>query len=368
MRVSEIHVYGKELPVVDGPYTMSTMTLHSIDTTIVKLVTDTGLVGWGEVAPLGPNYQPAHALGARAVLAELAPSLVGVSARHPLLLYRHMDGRLNGHRYAKAAIDIAVADLLAKHHGIRVCELLGGAAAERVPAYYAIGIGDPDETVARALAKIDEGYRRLQLKVGGRDVATDIAVVRTVWERIGHRVQLVVDANRGLTAADAMRLSLACRDIPFALEQPCNTMDEVAAIRPQIVHPIILDENLEDLGAVLRAISLGLCDGFGLKVSRVGGLSAMATIRDVCAARSIPHTCEDSWGGDITAAAIVHVAATVEPRLLEGAWTAGVYIDEHYDPERGIEVRDGHFDVPTGPGLGVEPDESRIGELVASYG
>lgn len=66
MRISEIHVYQKHLPIVGGPYTMSRITLHSIDTTIVKMVSDTGLVGWGEVAPIGPIYQPQHAQIGRA--------------------------------------------------------------------------------------------------------------------------------------------------------------------------------------------------------------------------------------------------------------------------------------------------------------
>ena len=367
MRISEIHVYQKDLPVVDGPYTMSTMTLHSIDTTIIKLVSDSGLVGWGEVAPIGPLYQPQHALGARAALAQMAPGLIGQSCLTPLLLRRHMDGLLNGHNYAKAAIDIAIMDLLGKHYKVRVCDLLGGAERERLPAYFATGIGEPDEIARLVQDKVDQGYGRIQIKAGGRDVAIDIAVVRKVWEVVGDRVQLVVDTNRGMTAADAMRLSLACREIPFAFEQPCNTMEEVASIRAQIAHPIILDENLENLSEVLRAISMRVCDGFGLKLTRMGGLNAMATIRDICAARSIPHTCEDSWGGDIVAASVVHIGATVEPRLLEAIWTAGIYIEENYDPENGINVDEGHFALPSGPGLGINPDESRIGTRLASY-
>ena len=99
----------------------------------------------------------------------------------------------------------------------------------------------------------------------------------------------------------------------------------------------------------------------------MGGLNAMATIRDICANRSMPHTCEDTWGGDIIAAAVLHIAATVEPRMLEAVWTAGNYIEENYDPENGINVDAGHFDLPSAPGLGVTPDESRIGDLVASF-
>jgi L-alanine-DL-glutamate epimerase-like enolase superfamily enzyme len=278
-----------------------------------------------------------------------------------------MDALLNGHNYAKAAIDIAVMDMMGKYFDRRVSDLLGGAESERLPAYYAVGIGDPDETSRLAGAKVAEGYRRIQIKAGGRDVAIDIAVVKKVWEQIGGKAQLVVDTNRGMTASQAMRLSLACRDIPFAFEQPCNTMEEVAAIRPQIAHPIIIDENTECLNDVLRAISMGVCDGFGLKMTRLGGLNAMATVRDVCAARSMPHTCEDSWGGDIISVAVLQIAATVEPRLLEAVWTAGSYIEENYDPENGIKVDGGYFDLPTGPGLGINPDESRIGKLSASF-
>ena len=367
MRITEIHIYRKELPVLDGPYTMSTMAIHSLDATIIKMVCDSGLVGWGEVVPLGPLYQPQHARGARAAIAELAPGLIGHDSLNPLLLRRRMDELLNGHLYAKAAIEIAQMDLMAKNYGVRVCDLLGGAAVDRVPAYFATGIGSPDDIARLSRDKADQGYRRIQIKAGGRDVSVDIEVVRKVWETVGNRVQIVVDPNRGMTAADAKRLSLSCSDIPFALEQPCRTMEEVVSIRSQIVHPIILDECLEGLNDVMRAISMGACDAFGLKITRMGGLNAMATIRDICAARSIPHTCEDSWGGDILAAAIVHIASTVEPRLLEAAWTPGNYIEEHYDPENGIQVQGGQFKLPDGMGLGISPDENRIGSLQASY-
>ena len=367
MRISEIHVYQKQLPIIGGPYTMSRITLHSIDSTIVKLVSDTGLVGWGEVAPLGSVYQPQHALGARAAIYEMAPALIGQSALAPLLLRRQMDALLTGHNYAKAAIDIALMDMIGKHHGLRVCDLLGGAETERLPAYYATGIGEPDEIARMSVDKVDEGYRRIQIKAGGRDVAIDIAVVHKVWESVGNRAQLVVDTNRGMTASQAMRLSLACRDIPFSFEQPCNTIDEIAAIRGQIPHPIIIDESTESLNDLLRIISMGICDGFGLKMTRLGGLNAMATVRDICAARSIPHTCEDNWGGDIVAAAVLHIGATVEPRLLEAVWTSGIYIEENYDPVNGIKVDGGHFQLPTGPGLGIVPQASQFGDALASF-
>ncbi len=367
MKITEIHVYAHDLPVRNGPYTMANAEVWALDTTLVKLVTDTGLVGWGETCPVGPTYQPHHAKGARAALAEMAPGLIGADPLTPIALRRRMDGLLNGHRYAKAAIDIAAYDLMGKHYGARVADLLGGAVTERVPSYYATGIGAPDDIARIAAEKVAEGYPRLQVKIGGRPAEIDIETVRKVWERMGGRVRLAVDGNRGLTTRDALRLSRECPEIPFIMEQPCNTIEEIASIRGQLNHAVYVDENGEDLATVLRVVGQGLCDGFGMKVTRIGGLSAMATFRDICEARSLPHTCDDAWGGDIIAAACTHIGATVQPRLCEGVWLAQPYIEGHYDPENGVRVEGGHVRLPKGPGLGVVPDESRFGTPVASY-
>jgi 4-hydroxyproline betaine 2-epimerase len=366
VRIAEIHVFQMDLPLSGKGYRMSEGSYTTLDSTIVQIVSDTGISGWGETCPVGPTYAPEHALGARAALAELSPDLVGTPVAGPLGIRRAMDRLLNGHNYAKAAVDIAIHDLIGKAHGIRVCDMLGGAASERVSSYYALTIDEPDDVARTAAEKVAEGYPRLQIKVGGRPVELDIETIRKVWEATGC-TRLSVDANRALTTRDVLRIGRECADIPFVFEQPCNTMEEIAAIRGQLHHGIYLDENTEDLSSVLRAISLGLCDGFGLKVTRLGGLGTMATVRDLCEARSMPHTCDDSWGGDIIAAACVQVGATVQPRLLEGVWLADSHMDVHYDSTNPVRIEGGHIQVPTGAGLGVVPDEGVFGDPVASF-
>ncbi|HJP69857.1 MAG TPA: mandelate racemase/muconate lactonizing enzyme family protein [Sphingomicrobium sp.] len=369
VKIAEVHIYTHGLPVKNGPYTMATQTVWELETTLVKLVADNGLVGWGETCALGSTYQAQHALGARAALQEMAPGLIGENLLQPLTLRRRMNTLLDGHNYAKAAVDIAGYDLMGKHYGVRVADLLGGVMTERLPSYYAIGIGEPDEVARIAADKIAQGFPRLQLKVGGRPIEVDIEVIRKLWERVGHRgVGFAVDANRGLLARDVLRLSRECPEIPFVIEQPCNTMDEIASIRHQLHHAVYLDENTDDLNIVLRAISYGLCDGFGMKVTRIGGLHAMATFRDICEARSLPHTCDDNWGGDLMAAACAHIGATVHPRLLEGVWIAEPYIDGHFDSRNGVKLEDGHIQLPQGPGLGILPDENIFGEPAFSAG
>ncbi|WP_328306942.1 mandelate racemase/muconate lactonizing enzyme family protein [Actinomycetospora sp. NBC_00405] len=366
MRIAEVHVHQKDRPLSGAAYRMSEGAYTALDSTIVEIVSDTGVSGWGETCPVGPTYAPSHALGARAALQQMAPGLIGLPVTGPLAIQRALHGLLNGHAYAKAAIDIAVYDLVGKAHGMRVCDLLGGATSDRVDAYYSLTVGEPDDVARIAVEKIAEGYPRLQVKVGGRPVDLDIETVRKVWEATGC-TRLAVDANRALTSRDALRLSRECADIPLVLEQPCNTMEEIAAIRGQLHHAVYLDENTESVGHVLRAISLGVCDGFGLKVTRLGGFGAMATVRDLCEARSLPHTCDDSWGGDIIAAACAHLAATVHPRLLDGVWIAEPFMDGHDDSTDPVRVEKGRITVPTGPGLGVVPDEGVFGAPVASF-
>lgn len=368
MRISEIHIFHKTLPVVGGPYTMALSKVDALETTVVKLVADEGLVGWGETCPLGPTYQPQHAGGARAALVEMAPGLIGSSPLGLVAWGRRLETLLSGHLYAKAALDIAAHDLVARHHGIRVAELLGGVATERVPSYYASGIGAPDEIARLAREKRREGYPRFQIKAGGRPVEIDIETVRKVWEAVGETMALAVDANRGWSRAEVLRVSRDCAAIPMVIEQPCDTIEEIEAVRARLGHPLYLDESAADLPTVLRCIGDNLCDGFGLKVTRVGGLGPMRTIRDICDARGLAHSCDDTWGGDIIAAACTHIGATVRPGRLEGVWIAQPYIEGHYDPENGIAVEDGHIALPTGPGLGITPDEALFGEAARSFG
>ncbi|MBY6141207.1 mandelate racemase/muconate lactonizing enzyme family protein [Leisingera daeponensis] len=367
MKIAEIHIYQHDLPVKNGPYTMANAEVWALDTTLVKLVADNGQTGWGETCPVGPTYAESHAAGARAALIAMAEGLIGAEVA-PVTLHRRMDRLLNGHNYAKAAIDIAAHDLLGKHLGVSVSTLLGGATTDRVPSYYATGVGAPDDIARLAAEKLAEGYPRLQVKVGGRSVELDIETIRKVWEKVGGSgMRLAVDGNRGWTTRDALRVSRECPQIPFIMEQPCNTLEDLQKIRPQIAHGLYMDENSTSLNTVITAAGTGLVDGFGMKVTRIGGLHPMRAFRDICEARNLPHTCDDSWGGDIIAAACTHIGATVKSDLLEGVWLAAPYIEGNYDAESGICLEGGHIALPQGAGLGITPDESLFGAPVASF-
>lgn len=367
MKITAINVYEADLPVV-GAYKMSSGPIIRLTSVLVELVTDTGLVGWGEVCPLGSTYQPQHLLGARAAIAEMAPKLIGLDPTQIVQLNRAMQAALDGHNYAKAAIDIAAWDLAGKRYDRRLCDLLGGASADTVPTYYAIAVAAPEEQARVAAERQAEGFRRLQIKVGGRDIEQDIEAIRRIAAVLNPGTRLAADGNRGLTGRDTVFLSQRLRDVALILEQPCATLDEIATIKGQLCHPVYLDEVTEDVNIVVRTIGDRLADGFGMKITRIGGISAMLTVRDLCEARGLPHTVDDNWGGDIIAAACVHVGATVVPRLFEGAWIASPYIAEHYDAANGPRIENGRIKIPQGPGLGITPNPARIGSAVQSFG
>ncbi|MBV7378883.1 mandelate racemase/muconate lactonizing enzyme family protein [Maritimibacter dapengensis] len=367
MRIAELHLFTHDLPVKDGPYRIASGDVWSLTTTIVKLVTDTGVIGWGEACPVGPTYAEAHAKGALAALTELAPNLIGADVL-PVPLHARMDSLLYGHNYAKSAIDIAAFDALGRSLNIPVCDLLGGALTNRVASYYSIGVCEPDEAARIAREKVAEGYPRLQIKLSGRPVEIDIAAMRKVCEALeGSGVKLAADGNRGWSTGDAIQFSRACSALPFVIEQPCNRVDDLRTVRPFLHHPLYMDENGRSLATTIEAAGTGLVDGFGMKVGRLGGLHPMRAFRDLCAARRLPHTCDDAWGGDIVSAACTQIGATVAPERMDGVWLAAPYVAQHYDPDAGIDIVGGHIALPTGPGLGVTPDETLFGPPVASF-
>jgi L-alanine-DL-glutamate epimerase-like enolase superfamily enzyme len=157
-------------------------------------------------------------------------------------------------------------------------------------------------------------------------VEIDIETIRKVWEVLqGSSMRLAVDGNRGWTTRDALRVSRECPEIPVIMEQPCNTFQDLEKIQAQVNHAIYMDENSVDLSTVISAAGTGLVAGFGMKVTRIGGPQNMRTFRDICEARNLPNTCDDSWGEDIIAAACTQIASTVQPNSMEGVVGSALY-------------------------------------------
>src|ERR1051325_5035835 len=365
MKIKRILAYRVELPLRETTYKWSGgKSVTVFDSTIVRVETDTGLAGHGEVCPLGPYYLPAYAEGVRAGLRELGPHVIGADPRQLLKLNRAMDAALKGHPYVKSGIDIACWDILGQATGLPVCELLGGRYGDDVPLYRAISQESPEQMAAKVAGYRAEGYRRFQLKVGG-EPDLDIARLFAVTAQLEPGDRLVADANTGWVQHDAVRIAKAVRNLDVYIEQPCLTYEECLAVRRHCPHPLILDESIDDLGILLRAKADLAMDVVNLKISKLGGLTRIRQARDLCVSMGIAMTLEDSWGGDIATAAIAHLAHSTPTEFLFSTTDFNSYVTVSTADGAPRRVN-GRMAASKAPGLGVQPKMALLGKHVVA--
>ncbi len=363
MNITRISVYRVDLPLHEGSYKWSGGKSVSVfDSTIVRVDTDEGVTGWGEVCPLGPFYLPAYAAGARVGIGELGPHLIGSDAFEVEKLNRLMDKALKGHTYVKSAIDMACWDILGKATGQPVCKLLGGRYGDDVVLYRAISQEAPEAMAKRIAEYRAEGYRRFQLKVGG-DPDVDIARIRMAAAELEPGDRLVADANTGWLMHDAMRVVGAVRDVDVYIEQPCATYEECLSVRRHTDHPFVLDEIIDGVDVLVRGHADLAMDVVNIKISKFGGLTRAKQARDLCVSLGIAMTIEDSWGGDVTTAAIAHLAHSTPTELLFTCTDFNSYVTVS-TADGAPERVNGRMAASTAPGLGVEPRMDVLGDPV----
>ncbi len=334
------------------------------DSTIVTLDTESGLVGVGESCPIGAVYLPAFAGGLRAALAELAPALLGEDATQINRIHRVMNDALYGHAYAKAAIDIACWDLLGQHCAQPVSALLGGRFQSRIPLYAVIPSGEAEAMVAALQQKQAEGYTRFQVKLG-EDPLVDVQRLRAVVAAGRPGDLFMADANRGWTQADALRAIDAINELDCYVEQPCGTYAECRHLRQRCTRPVLLDEVIDDVDDLVRAIGDDALDALVIKLTHAGGLSRARALRDLCAAHGLRLRIEDTAGSEIARAAQAQLAAATPLRLQLGCY--GFVNQRPPVADDAPEVRDGMLYLNDRPGLGVTPKLAALGIPLAVY-
>ena len=269
---------------------------------------------------------------------------------------------LKGHPYVKTGVDMACWDILGKVSGLSVCELLGGRFGDDFRLYRAISQDTPDRMAARVEGYRNEGYRRFQLKVGARPLE-DIARIRAVSSVLQDGDRLIADANTGWLMHDAVRVVRAVRDIDLYIEEPCASYEECLSVRRRTDHPFVMDECMNGMAPLLRAYTDGAADVVNIKISKFGGLTKAKLARDLCVSVGMAMTIEDSWGGDITTAAISHLAHSTPTDFLFTSTDFNSYVT--VSTAAGAPQREnGRMAASTEPGLGVSPRYDVLGDPV----
>ena len=347
----------------EGSYSWAGQTFAAFDSTVVAIETDTGISGYGEVCPLGPSYLAAYAEGARTGIALLAKGLIGEDPREIDHIYARMDVLLKGHPYVKSAIDMACWDILGKVAGVPVYTLLGGKFREGVKLFKVISKADPDAMANKVQVYRDMGYDQFQMKVGG-EAAIDIERIEKVTAALQSHEVIAADANTGWRLHEAISVVNAIKGSRIYVEQPCLTYEECLTVRQHCDNPMILDECMEDLQAIIQGHNDHAMDVINLKISRMGGLSKARLARDLCAALGIALTIEDSWGGEIATSAIAHLSYST-PEGFHFQSSGFTDYNTVKIAHGGAVVRDGYLVSDDTPGLGIEPDFSVLGHPAA---
>ncbi|WP_282608551.1 mandelate racemase/muconate lactonizing enzyme family protein [Pelagibius sp. Alg239-R121] len=361
MKITRVTLWRVPLTSHETYYMAAGKACATIETVVVRLDCDSGLSGWGEVCPI-PHYLPAYARGVEPAIEEMAPVLLGADPIGPEALMTRLDAHLQGHPYAKSAIDIALWDLTAKAAELPLYRLLGGRQAEDLPLYHSITCVEPEVMAEIAQEARGTGIKQFQVKLGAdKDWQADVARLRLVREAVGSGPLVYGDWNCGAKRLEATRVGRAVADLDIMLEQPCATLEDCASVRAATGLPMKIDENAHDTESLLKAHALGCMDAVALKLSKFGGLSALRRARDLCLHLGAKLCIEDTWGSDICTAAALHLAAATPPDAVLNVCDLSGYVSPRLDPAAPVR-KNGRIAPPDGLGLGVAPELDALGE------
>ena len=357
LRIEAVEIRQLRLDLVE-PFETSFGRVGSRLIVLVKLEGE-GLEGWGEiVAGERPLYSYETVGTALHVVREFfAPALL----RAPLSGLAELAERLavfRGHPMARAGLQLAFVDLLARSRGESIASVLGGVR-ERIEAGVSLGIqGRVPDLLERIDRYLSLGYRRIKLKI---KPGWDVDVVAEVRRRFPD-IPLSVDANAAYTLADREHLKRLDAFSLLMIEQPLDHDDllDHAELQRSLETPVCLDESISGSRAARQAIALGSCGIVNLKVGRVGGYSEALAIHEVCLSRGVPVWCGGMLESGVGRAHNIALAS-LPGFTMPGDLSASrrYFARDIIVPE--VEVSaDGMVEVPRGAGLGFEVDRDAV--------
>lgn len=366
MKISKISVFQKGLPYGGGGLAVGDLsekrarTFDTFNSTVVVVDTDAGVSGCGESCPWGPTDP-----GTMRAMPILANALLG---QDPLELHKielNMDAAIDGHTYAKSAIDIACWDILGKSTGTPVYDLLGGKLTDGAPLYRCVMEQKPDKIRAEIEQYRAAGYKYLKLRVGIHP-EEDIELIRFAAEIAEPGEVVYADANCRWTRSEAMKVTQAIEDLGVMIEQPCLTYEDCLHVRASSNLSMKLDELVTDQFIAERIIQDRAADVACVKMARIGGLTKARRVRDIFVQQGVKVVTECMMGGEIISAAVSHFAASTPAELLFNTTDLHAYNTESTGSSA-PPTSEGRLFCRDTPGLGVEPDFESLGNPVAVY-
>ncbi len=353
MKIKAVQTRPLTLPL-HTPFVTALRRTAAIETLIVQVTAEDGTSGLGE-APQVWQVTGESVAGARACIeGPLAARLTGRDVHDTVSLLRDVRGAVAGNSSAKAAVDVAVHDLLARLHDMPLARWLGGTATA-VETDVTLAAGSADDLVNAAVTRVAEGFAVLKVKVG-TDARADVRAVTAIRDAVGPRPRIRLDANQGWTerqAITAVRMLEDARADIELVEQPvaAHDMDGLARVTAHVDTPIMADEAVYGLSDLLELIRRHAADMVNVKLAKCGGLTAGRILLEVAAAAgvgTIVGSMMESPVGVAAAASLAAAYGTSATSDLDAAWWLA------HRAAGGLTYQQGDVHLSGRPGLGLD--------------
>ena len=363
IRLQEITLHEIRLPLKE-PFRISSGLTTERRIMLLRLRDVNGVTTWSEcVAGEKPNYSSETIDAAWLVISEyVAPRVLGVDFEKPVDVHPALEKDFRGHHMAKAALEMGIWALWAERDGMPLARLLGGTQT-RIPTGISIGIQpSPEALVARVKRALDDGFRKIKMKVNPGEDVQFVGAVREAFPD----APLMVDANNAYTLDDIAQLKKLDQFRFMMIEQPLAYDDIVrhATLQKQLETPICLDESITSVERAEDMIALGSGKIINIKAGRVGGYSASLAIHDLCMKAGVPVWCGGMLESGVGRAYNVALASLANFTLPGDLSPSRRYWERDLvEPEWTMDS-EGCVEVPVGrAGIGVAAEVGRIEEV-----
>jgi L-alanine-DL-glutamate epimerase-like enolase superfamily enzyme len=361
MKIKRVEPIAVSLPM-KKPVVMAGVEIVRADNVLVRIEANDGLVGWGEAAS-APTMTGETVESMMAAIAYLAPALEGRPADDIAGALAAMAARMYANHGAKAAIEIALHDLVGRATNQPAYALLGGKQRSRMAVLGVIGTGALASDLLEAEKKKADGYIAFKIKVGIDAPLIDGERTRRLCRLLGHDALISSDANQGWSAEQAAQYVRAVADAGLNFfEQPVSADDlagmaAVAAAAGKIA--IGADEGIHSLDDIRRHHEHGVARGVSLKAIKLGGMRGAAAAGRLCDQLGLNVNVSAKTGeSSIACAAATHIAAAL-PQMAWGLTLTNEGLAEDVTTQ-GVRIAHGHVEVCDRPGLGIDVDEDKI--------
>jgi len=364
MKITQVELFHIAIPFAT-PYKLSKAygTLDIAHAIIFKVHTDEGLVGFGEADPMNPFCEDTPGSVIAVAQEMLIPRLLGQDPMQIRTLESAFDQCVLGHLNARAAVNMALYDLVGKASHVPVHVLLGGLRHRTLEIWEALGSGTPEEDRAIIERKMAQGYKTFMLKMGVLPISAEIKRVAAVRKQFGDTITLLVDVNQGWDFAQTREFINGVRDFPPDLmEQPVPRWDIDSLKKIHDMAPCMLscDESLSTVHDAATLIRERAVDAFSIKVSKNGGLDKSRQIATLADAFGLQCIMNSMFEFGITQAALLQLGCTLCNLADMGHSYFSVLrmSDDVTDFARNISGAT--ITVPSAHGLGVAVDEDKL--------